>query len=352
MPQPVTLDQLIALNDEIAALARAGVPLDQGLLHLGGDLPGRLGKISRRLGERLAAGVPLTHALKEEKGLPPAYRAIVAAGIRSGRLPVALEGLSMLVRRAAEMRRTVAIALIYPLLVLVLAYALYVFMLVGCFPVMLAVFREFLPAGRAVRALEHMEFAAPYWLPWLPLAVMIPLAVWWFRSRRAWSLEGSPPPGPRAGRRGHRQSYRSVLQAGRISIFAETLALLLQQDVPLDEAVCLAADASADRGLRESCRQLAERLRRGESARDWDSSGARPLVAWLLAGVQDRGRLIASLRRAADAYRRHANWALRWLSVYLPLWLTVAVGGTAVMAYAVSVFGPWCRMLYELSVLP
>ena len=38
-PQQVTLDQLIALNDEIAALARAGVPLDQGLLHLGRDLP-------------------------------------------------------------------------------------------------------------------------------------------------------------------------------------------------------------------------------------------------------------------------------------------------------------------------
>ena len=76
------------------------------------------------------------------------------------------------------------------------------------------------------------------------------------------------------------------------------------------------------------------------------------LVAWLLAGVQDRGLLIASLRRAADAYRRHANWALRWLSVYLPLWLTVAVGGTAVLLYAVSVFGPWCWMLYELSALP
>ena len=76
------------------------------------------------------------------------------------------------------------------------------------------------------------------------------------------------------------------------------------------------------------------------------------MVAWLLAGVQDRGLLIASLRRAADAYRRHANWALRWLSVYLPLWLTVAVGGTAVLLYALSVFGPWCRMLYELSVLP
>lgn len=348
--QHVTLEQLIALNEEIAALARAGVPLDQGLLHLGRDLPGRLGEISRRLGERLAAGEPLTHALEEEHGLPPAYRAIVAAGIRSGRLPVALEGLSTLVRRAAEMRRTVAVALIYPLLVLGLTYGLFVCMLFRCFPAMQAVCRDFLPDSGAIRILEGMEFAAPYWLPWLALAVLVPLAVWWFRSRHAWSLEGSTPSGLRGGQRPYRQSFRSVLQAGRISLFAETLALLLQQEVPLDEAVVLAGDASADRGLRESCRRLAERLRRGESARDWDSSGARPLVAWLLASVQDQGLLIASLQRAAAAYRRQANWALRWLSVYLPLWLTVAVGGTAVLLYALSVFGPWCWMLYELSV--
>ena len=37
--QQVRLDQLIAFNDGIAAAARAGVPLDQGLLHLGRDLP-------------------------------------------------------------------------------------------------------------------------------------------------------------------------------------------------------------------------------------------------------------------------------------------------------------------------
>ena len=45
----ITLDQLIALNDEIAALVRAGVPLDRGLRSLGEDLPGRLGRFARQL---------------------------------------------------------------------------------------------------------------------------------------------------------------------------------------------------------------------------------------------------------------------------------------------------------------
>ena len=45
-PGPITLDQLLALNEEIAALVRAGVPLDRGLLEAGRDVRGRLGRIA------------------------------------------------------------------------------------------------------------------------------------------------------------------------------------------------------------------------------------------------------------------------------------------------------------------
>ena len=61
----ITLDQLVALNDEIAALVRAGVPLDRGLRSLGEDLPGRLGRFARQLSERIARGESLTDALAE-----------------------------------------------------------------------------------------------------------------------------------------------------------------------------------------------------------------------------------------------------------------------------------------------
>ena len=104
MSQPITLDQLLALNDEIAALARAGVPLDQGLLHLGRDLPGRLGAISRQFGQRLEAGEPVLALLGDDGDLPPAYRAVVAAGIRTGRLSVALEGIATLLRTQVRAR--------------------------------------------------------------------------------------------------------------------------------------------------------------------------------------------------------------------------------------------------------
>ena len=115
----VTIDQLIALNDEIVALTRAGVPLERGLLDLGSDVPGRLGRIATALGERMSRGESLSEALASSGGgVPRVYRAVVEAGLRSGRLPVALEGLSAYARGYAEARRSIGLALWYPLMVL------------------------------------------------------------------------------------------------------------------------------------------------------------------------------------------------------------------------------------------
>src|SRR6185437_8000132 len=77
----ITLDQLVALNDEIAALVRAGLPLERGLREVGGDLPGRLGTTMTALAGRLSRGASLPEAIEAERArLPRIYRAIVEAG--------------------------------------------------------------------------------------------------------------------------------------------------------------------------------------------------------------------------------------------------------------------------------
>ena len=54
-PSALSLDNLIALSDEIAALARAGVPLERGLAELGREMPGRLGRFAAELAGAAAA---------------------------------------------------------------------------------------------------------------------------------------------------------------------------------------------------------------------------------------------------------------------------------------------------------
>ena len=125
-PGSITIEQLLALNEEIRALVRAGVPLERGLSVAARSLRGKLSRIARALAARLARGESLTQALEgERQSLPPLYRAVVEAGARSGRLPVALEGMARYVGGFSEARSTIGLALWYPLLVLSLAYALF-----------------------------------------------------------------------------------------------------------------------------------------------------------------------------------------------------------------------------------
>ncbi len=342
----ITLDQLVVLNDEIAALSRAGVPLEKGLTELGHDVPGRLGALVTKLGDRLASGQELSLALAEDASLPPAYRAILAAGLRSGRLAAALEGMSTLLRRALETRRMMIAALVYPLIVFAVAFCLIAFTLYQSFPAFAGVYHEVFPDDLSLRPLEWLSEHVWYWFPTIPPLVLVVLAVLWFRSRRAWRIERKTSRAfftrwPTIGRTVH---------VGRMAALADTLALLLEHDVPMDEAVTLATSSSGDRRIRESGQVLADRIRRGEkSSTGNDLVGAPPMLGWLLFHHRDRGRLVRSLRRIADLSRRHAEWMSRWLSVYLPTWLTIGLGGSLALAYALCVIVPWVRLLVKMA---
>jgi len=139
----VRLDDLIALNDEIAALARVGLPLERGLVQLGRDLPGELGRITAALGERMSRGESLPQALDAEgERIPKLYRAVVATGVRAGRLPVALEAVANYARSYAESRRAIGLALWYPLIVLTLAVVLFALVVARVLPRFLALFES------------------------------------------------------------------------------------------------------------------------------------------------------------------------------------------------------------------
>ena len=278
-PRPVTLDQLAALNDELAALARAGVPLESGLESLGRDWPGPVGRLVTAVAQRLQAGGDLVGALEQETDLPPAYRAVVLAGLRAGRLAVALEGVSAVIRRAAETRRLVLAALIYPAVVLLLAYGLFLFTLLACQPAILAAYDDMLRRPETLAWLRALINTAPHWAPWVPLPLLLGAAGWWWTfgpGGGAGDGAGGGPPG--AGSR-RWPGIRGLMQAGRLATFADCLALMIEHAVPLPDAVRLAADASGDRRLREAGEELASRLQQG-GLRRRAASCRRPCPCW------------------------------------------------------------------------
>ena len=347
----MTLEQFIALNDELAALVRAGVPLESGLIEAGRDLRGRLGKVSGDLGVRLSEGMGLPEALSATgSGMPEVYRAVVEAGVRSGRLSRALEGMAAIARGYADARRALGIALLYPLIVLGLAYSLALLFVLQIAPRFATAFDALgLPPMRALSLMTRIGETAPYWAA-IPPAVVLLLAFRWAQSGRAVVLDEGPM-GPALNRL---PMIGTMIGHYRAANFADLLSLLVEHRVPLDEAVRLAGEASGDRAFREDALELAGSIRRGDGP-EGDANMAPPgsfppLLAWMLTAGRRQGDLAPSLRHAAETYRRKAGSRADLLRSALPTTLMLVIGAGAVLLYALLLFLPLTTLWDELAL--
>ncbi|MGD0900686.1 MAG: type II secretion system F family protein [Thermoguttaceae bacterium] len=320
-PPAVTLEHLIALGDEMAALARAGVPLESGLGALGRDMPGGLGRLARTLAQRTSLGQPLVEVLDQlSPRLPKVYRAVVEVGIRTGRLPAALEALAGALRRLAETRRGVTVMLVYPLLVVALAWGLFGYFTARIAPGLAAMLDAVGARGTGVfHAMAGWGRWAWVWGPVGPAVLAIFACLWWYATTRA-SVAG-----PRASIRllGWLPWLGPMLRWSRTAVQVEVLALLVESRVPLDESLRLA----------------------GEACGDWPLP---PLIKWLTAGG-GQPALAAALRHASDTYRRRARQQAELARVFLPMLVTLGTGGVVTLAYGLALFWPYVKILRALE---
>ena len=343
------LADFIVLNEELAALVRARLPLESHLRHFGAELPGKAGQLAEKIGRRMEAGESLVAAMDAEcAALPRAYRAAIVAGVESGQLGSALESLVDSASRIDQLRRVTAIALIYPLIMVIVASVMLSFVVSVVIP--------------SFGWLNERYFGPVAWIADLPLtvpmlAIVIPSAVtlgalyWWWRSGR---LGGS-----RSSVFGHLARFPgtgSVRRWSEAATFAEVLRLLVERGLPLDQALRLAAGATSDIQLRGAAEALAERTSQGTAARpihaDWAApsrAGFPLLIRLALHHTGDRALLAGGLRQAATLYRERAIRAAEWYAEYLPMLLTVAIGGTLTICFTLIVLWPYASTLHELA---
>jgi general secretion pathway protein F len=350
MNSSLTVEQLIALNDELAALVRAGVPLERGLGELGQDLPRALRLHTERIVERLHSGEGLDQALASvDDGFPPAFRAVVAAGLRAGQLAAALEGIAATLRRAAELRKAVGWAFVYPLLLCVLAYTGLVGLVYYWMPLIVDANSDLI--GKRPPNLDWivvLTAQTPLWVSLLPLVFGLVAIVWW------WNRTGTVAAFSAHQNRWWCGTPRQVAEWSQTATCADLLALLIEHNIPMVEALCLAGGGSGSARLREDCESLASNLRDGQILVRPSAAGPGlpAFVYWLLGAALPQSVVCRSLRSLADSYHRRAQRLAEWLTRFLPVLLTAVVGGLVVCAYALACFVPWYALIDQLGKVP
>jgi general secretion pathway protein F len=349
MSSTFTIEQLTALNDEIVSLVRGGVPLEPGLRELGRGSGGALAEVSRLLSERMTNGASLPEALRaEESRIPTVYRTVVEAGLRAGRLPAALEATSNYARELVELRRRISLALLYPLIVVALAYFLFLVVIADLAERFRETYDLFqIPVhGLLAGVIEFAESARHWW--WAPPLVMTVAVVWWMSTGGARILSFSGLARPLAW-------FPGVAAIGRrfqLASFADLLALLVEHGVPLPEGLRLSGDSTGDRRLSQAAHNLAQAVEQGNPAAS-DSSGRfgfPPFLYWVTTCGQQGREQARLLRHAASIYRRRAATLANWFKLLFPIGAALLIGGGVTVVYALTLFGPLVQFWGDLGL--
>ena len=336
----VKIEDLVALNDEIAALVRAGVPLELGLKSLGAGVSGELRKLADQVSQEMDKGMSLPEALESTHELPPLYRAVVECGLRADRLPEALERLSDFAQAMLELRRRIAIAMMYPGMVLLLAYGLFVLFLVEFVPRLAETYVSIkLPATGWIQWLLTLRDSLPLWGFGLPVLVLM-LVVSWKLSRRTLLTSSFGIPG-----------VATILRNFHLATFADLLSMLIDHKIPLPEAFKLASDTTGDKRIQASSQHVIDALNQGRPLADaLERSNLPAFMKWMMVSSEAQGTMNQTLQQIADLHRRRAAFQADWLKLLLPLILVVVIGGGSAFCYALSLFGPLSELLQRLDV--
>jgi type II secretory pathway component PulF len=249
------------LTRQIAGLASAGLPMAHGLIALGEELPrGRLRRSMNELARTLESGVTLDQALdKQSNTIPPHLRGLVVAGLRSGRLGDILSRFSQYVGVGTELKRRLWLSLAYPILTVCTALALLFFVcviLVGQFE---TIYRDFnIPLPMMTNGL--ISIARVVNTAWVPVAIVGGmLLLGWLVGRFLL------PPALRRGLAGRLPLIGRVWRAVSLAEFCHLLALLLESELPLPEALRLTGEGVQDSDVDAACRQMANQVGSGRS---------------------------------------------------------------------------------------
>jgi general secretion pathway protein F len=237
----------------------------------------------------------------EPRSFPGLYRAMIAAGERSGSLPALTERLANLLERQSAMRGKLLAALAYPSAIAIFAVVVVMALMIFVVPL---VVEQFDTLGQQLPLLTRIvmglsAFLARWWWALLVLSVLLGLGSW--RALRNESVrlrvDGALLRVPFLGR------LLRDLHAARM---ARTLSTMVESRLPVMEGLALTVPTVHNRVLRAATAEIVEAVRGGGSL----STAMRrvgvfpPLLVYLAASGESAGRLDMMLERAADYLER------------------------------------------------
>jgi general secretion pathway protein F len=336
----ISTSELALLTRQLASLSQSGLPLEEALLAVGeqNDQP-RTKSILLGVRSRVMEGHTLADGLGEyPQAFPDLYRATIAAGEQSGHLDVVLERLADYTEARQELRQRITNAMVYPIVLVLMAVAIISFMLATVVPRIVSVFEN---AAGELPALTRWMIATSDFMrnQWLMIIIVLALLIYGI-----WRLLQKPGP---------REKYHRMLLglpiAGRLTRgintarFTRTFSILVGSGVPILDALKIAAGVIENLPMRSAVTEASHRVREGASISKSLAASKLfpPMMIHLIASGETGGKLEEMLSRTANYQEREVDGLIATLLGILQPLLIVLMGGvvmTIVLAILLPIF--------------
>jgi general secretion pathway protein F len=316
-------------------LAKAGLPLPDGLRHLAEDAAHpQLREALGRVAASVEQGRSLCDAMAEQPGLfPPLHRRVVAAGEDAGVLPDVLLETAQLARLDYALTAAFRDAAVYPVGVILFATGVFLFVLrfvLWRMPTMFTAVAEVAEPPVFSRTLFAVGHALePVW-PAIGIAYAVAFVLF------LWLLvvRSSPPASFQALSR-HLPGVGAMEANLDMARLCGVWSVLVRRDIPLDECTAIGTILVQNRALRAALESVTRDHAEGRPLREcFERQTALPqpvCAAWARASVHDLPGEFAALR---DLYMERAQMRARRAAV---LWESAAIVGMAIVAALVIV---------------
>ena len=317
--------EVAMLTRQLATMLDAGLTIDQTLRFLV-ELADRepLRRLVANLLERIQGGSTLADACAEHEDVfTRAYVSLVRAGEAGGALNEVLARLADYLENAERLAEQVKSALVYPIILLVMAGLSIVVLLTVVVPQFTPLFES---AGAELPTLTQLVVGAGdvmqrYW--W---ALLLAIVALWLLIRR----------------RMHRADSRARIDRWLLKVpllgglltridtarLARTLGTLLANGVPILDAMSIATQTIGNAALREALGETATAVKEGKGVAEPLARSKRfpPLAVRLIAVGERSGHLEVMLLKIADIYDGEVRSTVdRLMSLLVPA-LTLSLG--------------------------
>ena len=335
----VSLSEKLFFTKNLGVMIKTGVPLPRAFEILSNLAKSKKFKEAlKKVSERITKGESLSDSLSYFPDIfPQIYQETLKVGEETGKLEDSLDVLAQQIDREHNLKSKLTTAMVYPIVVLVMAFLIGILMFIFAIPKLKTAFEELgvkLPFTTTV-ILNLGDFLAKKW----PIAILIVLSLIFILSIALRS------------RKGGKFKSKLVLIVPLISkisrqmnstLILRTLSSVLSAGVPIVRALEVTSGSLKNFYFKKSLKEAAEVVEKGKKlseALEPYKELYLPMVLEMIKVGEETGETPQVLGKLADFYEEELSATLQKLSSLIEPLLIIFIGGV-VGFFAVSMMQP------------